>query len=390
LTFVVLRGVPVAWRSLTHDRKRFALSIAGITFATTLMFVQLGFQNAVFDSQVALLRRLNADLVITNRSKQHLGVNEPFGRRRLEQARAVPGVAAAYPLYIEGALSLWRNPQTRQVRIIRAIGVDPDDPALLDTSVEALRAALREQDSALIDIRSKDFFGPREPGTRTELAGRRIRVIGNFSLGTDFDYDGTVVMSDSNFLRFFPSQQTSEPGLGRVELGLVRIQAGQSAELVRERLEKSLPGDIRVLTKDQIIRQEIEFWQTSTPIGFIFGLGLAIGFAVGIVICSQILYTEVVDRLPLFGTLKAIGYTNAYLVRLVTGEALLLSVVSFIPGTVLAWILYGFLTSLVGFEMFLTAPRILLILSLTVSMAMSAAVVALRKALTADPSEVFK
>ena len=94
--------------------------------------------------------------------------------------------------------------------------------------------------------------------------------------------------------------------------------------------------------------------------------------------------------MPLFGTLKAIGYTNGYLVRLVAGEALLLSVVSFIPGTVLAWSLYGFLASLVGFEMFLNAPRILLIFTLTIGMALVAAMVALRKALTADPAEVFK
>jgi putative ABC transport system permease protein len=48
------RRTPLAWRSITHDKKRFALSIAGIMFATILMFVQLGFLNAVFDSQVAL------------------------------------------------------------------------------------------------------------------------------------------------------------------------------------------------------------------------------------------------------------------------------------------------------------------------------------------------
>src|SRR6185295_5496260 len=159
-------------------------------------------------------------------------------------------------------------------------------------------------------------------------------------------------MSESNFLEFFPRQRTSE-GLARVELGLVRVEPGVDVETVRARLAATLPGDIRVFTKDQIIAQEIEFWQTQTPIGFVFGLGLAIAFMVGIVICSQILYTEVVDRLPLFGTLKAIGYTNGYLVRLVAGEALLLSGVSFIPGTVLAWILYGFLASLIGFEMFL-------------------------------------
>src|SRR4029079_15075840 len=151
-----------------------------------------------------------------------------------------------------------------------------------------------------------------------------------------------------------------------------------------------LPRDVRVFTKDQIIAQEIEFWQTNTPIGFVFGLGLIIGFIVGIVICSQILYTEVVDRLPLFGTSKAIGYTNGYLVRLVAGEALLLSVVAFIPGTILAWLLYGSLSSLVGFEMFLNALRILLIFALTTAMALIAARVALRKARTADPAEVFK
>ena len=383
------RRTPLAWRSITHDKKRFALSLAGIMFATTLMFVQLGFLNAVFDSQVALLRRLNADLVITNRSKHHLGVNEPFARRRLEQARAVPGVSAVSPVYIEGSVSLWRNPQTRQLRTIRAIGLDLEDPALVDASYDAFRSALHEQDTALIDSRSKAFFGPLEPGTRTELAGHRIRVIGNFSLGTDFDYDGTVVMSESNFLAFFPRQRTSE-GLARVELGLVRVQPGVDAETVRARLEAALPRDIRVFTKDQIIAQEIEFWQTQTPIGFVFGLGLVIAFMVGIVICSQILYTEVVDRLPLFGTLKAIGYTNGYLVRLVAGEALLLSVVSFVPGTALAWTLYGFLASLIGFEMFLTLPRIVLIFTMTIGMALVAALVALRKALTADPAEVFK
>jgi putative ABC transport system permease protein len=384
------RRVPLAWRSITHDKKRFALSLAGITFATVLMFVQLGFLNAVFDSQVALLRRLNTDLVITNRSKHHLGVNEPFARRRLEQARAVSGVLAAYPLYIEGAQSLWRNPLTRELRTIRVVGVDPEDPVFLDPSFDTLRPALRQQDAALIDLRSKDFFGPREPGTRTELGGHRVRIVGNFSLGTDFDYDGTVVMSDSNFLEFFPLQRTAEARIGRIELGLVRVQPGRSAGEVRAALEAALPDDVRVFTKDEIIEQEVDYWQNNTPIGFVFGLGLVIGFVVGIVICSQILYTEVVDRMPLFGTLKAIGYPNGYLVRLVGGEALLLSMVSFVPGVLLAWLLYGFLASLIGFEMFLNASRILLIFTMTVGMALLAAMVALRKALTADPAEVFK
>ena len=384
------RRVPLAWRSISHDKKRFGLSVAAIMFATVLMFMQLGFLNAVFDSQVELLRRLNADLVITNRSKHHLGVNEPFARRRLQQALAVRGVAAVYPLYIEGTVSLWKNPETGQSRLIRAIGLDPKYPTLINTSLETFAEELRQQDTALIDTRSKEFFGPRKPGVRTELAGHHVRVIGTFSMGTDFDYDGTVILSESNFLKMFPDQRTTEPALGRVELGLVRVEPGFNMNNIRAALERVLPSDVRVWTRTELIEQEIYFWQTFTPVGFIFGMGLAVGFAVGVVICSQILYTSVVDRMPLFGTLKAIGYTNSYLVRLVTGEALLLSLVAFVPGTAVASILYRFLVSITGFEMFLNSARILLILALTVGMSVFAALIAVRKALTADPAEVFK
>jgi putative ABC transport system permease protein len=94
--------------------------------------------------------------------------------------------------------------------------------------------------------------------------------------------------------------------------------------------------------------------------------------------------------MPLFGTLKAIGYTNSYLVRLVTSEALLLSLLSFAPAVVIAAVLYNFLVSIIGFEMFLNTQRVLLVMLLTVGMSMAAALIAVRKAVTADPAEVFK
>jgi ABC-type lipoprotein release transport system permease subunit len=40
--------------------------------------------------------------------------------------------------------------------------------------------------------------------------------------------------------------------------------------------------------------------------------------------------------------------------------------------------------------MFLNAQRILLVMFLTVGMSMAAALIAVRKAVTADPAEVFK
>ena len=46
---------------------------------------------------------------------------------------------------------------------------------------------------------------------------------------------------------------------------------------------------------------------------FAFGAGVVLGFVVGMVICYQILTSDVADHLPEYATLKAIGYTNRYL-----------------------------------------------------------------------------
>jgi putative ABC transport system permease protein len=383
------RRVPLAWRSITHDKKRMVLAIAGIMFSSVLMFMQMGFLNAVVDAQIKLVRWFNADLIITNSSKHHLGIHESFPYRRLEQALSVNGVAAALPVYIESQLSFWRNPQTHQSRPIRVVGLPIQDSVLLPQFM-VLPPDLQEADSVLADRRSRRFFGPLTMGVQTELAGRRVHIAGTFSLGTDFESDGTVIMSDTNFLRYFPERRTAGPAIGRAEFGLLRVAPGQPVAEVREALQKALPPDVHIWTKPELIEQESRFWLVYTPIGFIFKLGLAIGFIVGVVICSQILYTSVVDRMPLFGTLKAIGYTNTYLIRLVTHEALLLSLLAFIPSAFIAWGLYNLLVSAVNFEMVLTFPRIFVVFAFTVGMSILAALVAIRKALTADPAEVFK
>ena len=55
---------PLAWLNLTHQKGRFALSLAGVGFAVVLMFVEYGFFNALLDSTVALIDQFDADLVM--------------------------------------------------------------------------------------------------------------------------------------------------------------------------------------------------------------------------------------------------------------------------------------------------------------------------------------
>src|SRR4051812_12172027 len=77
-------GVPLAWLNMLHNKRRLAVSALGIAFAVLLMFMQTGFRNAMFEGQVGLLKKLDADIVITSSAKASLSFQKPFARSRLE------------------------------------------------------------------------------------------------------------------------------------------------------------------------------------------------------------------------------------------------------------------------------------------------------------------
>ena len=89
---------------------------------------------------------------------------------------------------------------------------------------------LRQPDTALSDRRARRFYGFANAGTVTEMAHRDIRIIGTFSLGPDFTTDGTLIMSDRSFLKFFAAHVLAEGELADVEFGVVKVQPGHSIE----------------------------------------------------------------------------------------------------------------------------------------------------------------
>ena len=132
------------------------------------------------------------------------------------------------------------------------------------------------------------------------------------------------------------------------------------------------------------------FWIRSTPVGFSFWLGALTAFAVGVIVCYQTLYTGVVDYLPQFGILKAIGFKDGYLLLSVLKQALILSLLGFFPGVLVSRLFYGWIGALTGLPMIMTPARTAFIFVLTVGMCIAAGLLAVRKVLTTDPAEVFE
>jgi putative ABC transport system permease protein len=379
--------IPLAWKNLVHQPRRLIVAVCGIGFAVVLMFMQLGFRNALFDSTVALHRMLDADFVSTSSARYSLSVKETFSRRRLAQALGCPQIAAAYPLYIETGASIWKNPQTGQGYPIRVLAFDPHAPVLPIDDADA--QALSAPGTLLMDRRSKGDYGVPHVGDRIELSDHVTRVVGLFDLGTDFANDGNVIMSSNQYRSYFSPPGARHDKRADVDVGLLKLKPGARAADALAELQATLPEDVRVMTRQQFIDQELGFWRKSTPIGFIFGLGTVMGFIVGVVICYQILYSDVDDHMGEFATLKAMGYQNKYFVALVLQESLWLSLFGFLPGVLVAGLLYTSLGKLTGLLLDLTALRVLGVLLMTLAMCIVSGCLALRRVFQADPAELF-
>ena len=376
-----LRQFPVAWRMLADRPARLILSMCGVAFAVVVMFTELGFLNGITDSSANFADLLASDLVLVHPEQEHLKSYVQFPAFFLQKARDVPGVERALPIYL-GA-KYWSNPQDGSRNRVLIVGVDLADPMLRLPELVARREEMRQADTVLFDRLARGELGVVQPGTRSRLAGRPVRVAGLFALGPNFAYEGNIVLSTVNFLQL-PGQTAS-----MVDLGMVRVSAGENVETVRQRIKQHLQGHVDVLTPAEIAARERRYTRDHAPIGIVFGIGLLVGFAIGTVVCYQILFNEVSDHLPQFAMIKAIGHRPRFLASIVLQEALILSLGGFLFGLAAGLGLYAFLENGTALRMIMTPSRASLVLVLSSGMCLVAGWLALKKVNATDPADLY-
>ncbi|MEQ9232593.1 ABC transporter permease DevC [Coleofasciculus sp. E2-BRE-01] len=380
--------IPLAWLQLSREKIRLLVAIAGIGFADILMFMQLGFRDALFESNVTLHNKLKGDIFLISPQSTATIAMKSFPQRRLYQALGFEGVQSISPLYMD--FGLWKNPQTRATRAIMVLGFNPANPVLELPDVNQNLNKIKIENGVLFDDTSRPEYGSiaqlfrQNEEVTTEVEERRIRVVGLFSLGASFAADGNIVTSDLNFLRIFPRRDK-----GLIDIGIVQLQPGANLKNVLTDMRQEFPDDVTILSKQEFIDFEKNYWQTSTAIGFVFTLGTVMGFVVGTVIVYQILYTDVSDHLPEYATLKAMGYTHRYLLMVVFQEALILAILGYIPGMVIASGLYGLTKAATRLPMTITLTKTITILILTIIMCCVSGAIAVRKLKAADPADIF-
>jgi putative ABC transport system permease protein len=389
--------IPIAWLNLVHERTRLIVAIAGVAFAVILVFMNLGFLGSLATTASMFHSKFNADLFLISPQALEISSTKAFPIERIYQAEGINGVERAMPLYL-GYLQ-WRNPETRESRAIFVFAYNPNDPVFLLPELKRSEniVTLRRPETVFFDRFSRPEYGvhdqtaegdlkPIKIGLTTEIDRRQVTIGGEYALGGGFAADGTVIMSDQNFRRYFDPIP-----LRLVNLGLLKLAPGADPLQVKAELSRIMPKDVLVFTKEEITARDRDYWINTTSTGFIFGMGVAVSCVVGIVIVYQILYTDISSHIKQYATLKAMGYRSQYLFNVVIQEAIILSVLGYIPGLIVSLGLYEMATRATSgtLPVSMNLGRAVFVLLLTNLMCILSGLISVRKVVVADPAEVF-
>jgi len=386
-------SLALAMRQLLHRGRQSVGALAGVCMAIVLMFMQLGFSNALYDSALNVYRVLDGEIVLTSPVYSSLVFSPPwFPHSALTAASAVQGVAETRPLYAfsgmllsskAGAIGGW------------ILGLDVDRPAIrlpgLSTGLETLRIP----DTAVLDRKSRYEFEPfvralaasETPDLPVYLPGAPLAPVfslrGSFELGPTFTLDGLIVTSTDTFSRLL-----SVP-LDRVSIGVVRLEPGADPQRVAADLRELLDGQARVFLRDELIDWEKRFYTYRTPIGVIFNMGLLVGVVVGVVFISQVLHGIIDANLKEYAVLVAMGYPPRFFVLIVLEIAGAIALLTFIPSLAIAAGLYHAAANATHLPLNLSPVAIASIFSLVVIMGCVAALFAMRRVRLANPLDLF-
>ena len=381
-------GIPLAWRQLIGEKKRFLTALAGVTFAVTLMMYQLGTYFAVLSKVVFPHMALQGDLVVTGKDYNNFYSNVPFSIRRLYQAESLSEVESVAPLYID--FTWMKNPATMESKKIYVLGVDPSQNPFNFPEVSRHPEWLKIDEYGFYDALSQKEFGPiaallkSQGEVLTEVGGLRLKIQDVIHMGGTISAAGHLLVGERAFFRIFPQHPPH-----MISLGMIRLKPGADPAVVARRLERTLPADVRVWTRDALMREEKSYWNERSPISFIFLGSMLVAMIVGAVIVYQILYTDVSDHLHEYATLKAIGLSDHYFSALVIQEALILLVAGFIPGLGLTGFLYHLTRVKAALPIHMSFTILATVFVLSLIMCVTAGMLALRRLHSADPADVF-
>lgn len=371
---------PLAQRNLFHDKVRLTVTLTGIVFSVVLIVVQLGLFIGFTTATSNLIDHSGADLWITSKNVPYVEQGVAFSERKLNQVRAVEGVADAQKIIARW--TQWKRHDGGQDSV-QIVGINVDDRLERPWNlVEGRVEDLKSPDAVILDELYKQKLGVTRVGEVFEVGGHRARVVG-FTRGIR-----SFTTSPYVFTTFKNAQNYAGLREDQTMFILVKLAPGADLQRVRRELLEHVT-DVEVFTTAQFSRMTTFYWMFTTGAGVAVLIAAALGLVVGFVVVAQTIYATTVDHIREFGTLKAMGAPNRYVYKVIMKQAAISAVIGYVLGMIVSAFVVN-ASQKGGAAILMPTSMAVGMFFLTLTMCVGAALVSINKVTRIDPAMVFR
>lgn len=373
--------VDLAFKSLLHDKARFALTVAGVGFSVMLVLVQVGLFLGMLDNASLIIDKTDADIWIASKNTPNVDFGHAFPDRAVDRVRTTPGIARADNLivfYYMVALPSGREENTigYAMRDLRAWGLPW---RVLEGDVDDLKRG----PYLMVDESAQKRLDRFQVGDPWEIGRRRVQIVGKTEQALSFTTVPVI------FLDFDLAQALAPEVLQSKTMYVVaKLSPNADAAAVKAELARRLPYN-DVWTRSEWREKTRMYWVINVGLGFNMLLTVGLGCLVGVAVVAQTLYTATVKQLPELGTLKAIGAANLDIYKMLGRQALICAVLGYAVGVAPAYAV-KLLVAGMDLKVLMPAWLVTVVFAGTVLLCLAAASVSFSRVARLDPALVFR
>jgi putative ABC transport system permease protein len=374
-------SVDLATKSLLHDKLRFLITVSGVAFAVTLVFVQVGLFLGLMDNASLTIDQIDADLWVTSRNTANVDFAHTFPETYIKRVRSIEGVARADNLIVWFMNASLPSGAVEGTEVYALENFERWN--FPQNVIEGNVADLRRGPYMMLDDSAKKRWGAFAVGEYREVLGRRLKIIGRTVDAKSF------TTTPLTFMDYRLAQSLNESDLrGNTTYVLVKLAPGTDIEAVRTEIQRRLPFN-DVFTRAEWAKRSRTYWIDSTGLGLNMYITVFLGCLVGIVVVAQTLYTSTMEHIREFGTVKAIGGGNGEIYKILGKQATIAAVAGFALGALQAFALRPVMAK-IDLKLIIPMELYVLVLIGALALCLSAAMISFRKVAKIDPALVFR
>lgn len=378
----------IALRSLLFDRGKLFGALAGVTFATVLLLLQIGIYQGFVSTASALIDHMGGDLWVMAHGNEVIDNGEPLsaGARSIVTTPACVRRARGVILSF-GAV---RKPGDA-LDGVQIVGFEPSHmadtqrPPLVPWELSRglpgdLHAPMR------VSVDSTDLGKlhlPDNPiGSVLQVNGRAVYVAAVTQGIRSF------ALTPFLFMELPTARRLLDLADGQAHYWVLDLRDRRCAAATIREITTRAP-DLDVRTSADFRARTQDFWVKGSGAGTALGFSALLGLVVGTVIVAQTLYALTREHEKELATLKAVGASAFELASFVGWQAAFLAVVGGTSGGAIAFATQRSLVR-AGLTVVLDTEVVVVATLSVIMMCTVASLASIRRVLTLEAVEVFK